>query len=71
MWKIHIIPDVWHEDIPRNKHAHRKPVKLQSELIAAVSDAGDMVIDPAAGSSSVLDACRMQKRKFLGCDLNG
>ena len=71
VWKVHTIPDVWREAVPRNGHAHRKPMKLQAELIAAVSNDGDTIIDPAAGSFSVLEACRMQKRNFLGCDLNG
>ena len=32
---------------------------------------GDLVIDPAAGTFSVLDACRQKGRVLLGCDLNG
>lgn len=71
IWKIHNIPDVWLEDVKRNGHAHRKPVNLQGELISAVSNAGDIVIDPAAGSFSVLDACKLRGRNFLGCDLSG
>ena len=71
VWRVHTIPDVWSEEVPRGGHAHRKPAMLQAELIAAVSDAGDTIIDPAAGSFSVLEACRIQKRNFLGCDLNG
>lgn len=71
VWRNRRIPDVWLEEAPRNGHAHAKPVGLQGELIAAVSDAGDLVIDPAAGSFSVLEACRLQGRNFLGCDLNG
>ncbi len=71
VWKIHNIPDVWNEKTTRNEHTHQKPVELQGELLAAVSNAGDIVIDPAAGSFSVLAACQMHDRKFLGCDLNG
>lgn len=72
VWKVHNIPDVWHEEIKRDKaHTHKKPVMLQGELIAAVSNPGDIVIDPAAGSFSVLDACINRGRNFLGCDLNG
>ena len=62
---------MWLEKAPKNGHAHAKPVRLQGELPAAVSDAGDLVIDPAAGSFSVLEACRLQGRNFLGCDRNG
>lgn len=71
VWKIHNIPDVWHEEVKRNGYAHRKPVELQGELIAAVSNGGDVVMDPAAGSFSVQEACKLRGRNFLGCDLNG
>ena len=71
VWKIHNIPDVWQEEVKRNGHTHRKPTDLQGELIAAVSNTGDIVIDPAAGSFSVLESCRLRGRNFLGCDING
>lgn len=72
IWQVHTIPDVWQEAVKRNDgHTHRKPLQLQGELIAAVSNHQDIVIDPAAGSFSVLDACQLRGRNFLGCDLNG
>lgn len=71
VWKIHTIPDVWREKITKKTHPHCKPVELQGQLIAAVSNEGDLVIDPAAGSFSVLDAAIDQDRVFLGCDLEG
>lgn len=71
VWKIHNIPDVWHESVERNGHAHKKPIRLQEELITAVSNEGDVVVDPAAGSFSVMEACKLRNRKFLGCDING
>ena len=71
VWQIHNIPDVWPEEVKRNGHTHKKPIDLQGELIAAVSNAGDIVIDPAAGSFSVMESCTLRGRNFLGCDLNG
>ena len=71
VWTIHDIPDLWRERAERGRHAHRKPVDLQAKLIAAVSNPGDVVIDPAAGSFSVLEACQQQGRRFLGCDIEG
>ena len=68
-WTLRNIPDVWQEKIPKKTHPHNKPVGLQGELIEAVTAPGDLVVDPAAGSFSVLDACRMRGRNFLGCDL--
>ncbi len=71
VWTAHDIPDLWRERVERGRHAHRKPVDLQGKLIAAVSNPGDVVIDSAAGSFSVLEACQQQGRRFLGCDIEG
>ena len=71
VWKTHTIPDVIQERASQREHPHTKPVDLQGELMAAVSHEGDFVIDPAAGSFSVLQAARNRQRTFLGCDLNG
>ena len=71
VWKIHTIPDIWEEDVKRNGHTHSKPVGLQGKLIEAVSHTGDIVIDPAAGSFSVMEACKQFNRNFLGCDVKG
>ena len=71
VWSIHTIPDVWAEKIPHKDHAHQKPIDLQAELIAAVTNPGDVVLDPAAGSFSVMDAANSRGRNFLGCDILG
>ncbi len=71
VWKTHNIPDVIQEQVSQREHPHTKPVDLQGKLMAAVSHEGDVVIDPAAGSFSVLQAARKRGRTFLGCDLNG
>ena len=72
VWKIHTIRDIWEESIDdKNGHTHRKPVQLQSDLIQAVSDKDDIVVDPAAGSFSVMEAANKVGRNFLGCDING
>ncbi len=71
VWKIHNIPDVIEEQVSQREHPHAKPVDLQGNLMAAVSNEGDFVIDPAAGSFSVLEAAQKRARNFLGCDLIG
>ena len=72
VWKKHNIPDTWREKpLGGSDHPHAKPIDLQEALIAAVSSEGDVVIDPAAGSFSVLTACEQSGRNFLGCDING
>jgi site-specific DNA-methyltransferase (adenine-specific) len=68
VWSRHDIPDVWEEKL-LTRHAHAKPIGLQARLIESVTNPGDVVVDPAAGSFSVLDACRLTGRRFLGCDI--
>lgn len=69
VWSVHTIPDVWQEQGQRSIHAHRKPVNLQTELIKAVTNPGDVVVDPAAGSFSVMESAHECGRHFLGCDI--
>ncbi|MDE2739841.1 MAG: DNA methyltransferase [Paracoccaceae bacterium] len=72
IWKLRNIPDVWEEKVPRKGvHIHKKPVKLQENLIRAVSNPEDYIVDPAAGSFSVLEACQGTGRNFIGCDIEG
>ena len=72
VWTSHNIPDVWSEKTAgRGGGVHPKPVGLQAALISAVTNPGDIVIDPAAGSFTVREACRDGGRNFLGCDING
>ena len=69
VWKIHTIRDVWREKTQGKIHPHQKPLHLQAELIEAVTNEGDYVVDPAAGSFSVMKAAQLKNRNFLGCDL--
>jgi site-specific DNA-methyltransferase (adenine-specific) len=64
---------VWREKIERSKkrHVHEKPLGLQTALIEATSNKGDIIVDPCAGSFSVMDAAHACGRKFLGCDILG
>ncbi|MCY4145763.1 MAG: site-specific DNA-methyltransferase [Chloroflexi bacterium] len=71
VWRIHNIPDVWQEKVKAKSHPHQKPVELQSRLIEAVSNEGDYVVDPAAGSFSVMQSANQIGRNFIGCDLEG
>ncbi|MGI9501356.1 MAG: DNA methyltransferase [Geminicoccaceae bacterium] len=70
VWKAHDIPDVWNEKLP-HRGGHAKPIGLQSRLIDCLTNPGDTVIDPAAGTFTVLEAAKATDRNFLGCDLGG
>ncbi|CAG8606327.1 159_t:CDS:10, partial [Racocetra fulgida] len=43
---------------------------LNKRLIEAVTQKGDLVVDPCAGSFTVLNSCLETKREFLGADIN-
>lgn len=69
IWKTRNIRDVWSEKIDVKIHPHQKPRGLQEILIEAVSNEGDVILDPAAGSFSVMDSAIVKNRLFLGSDL--
>ncbi len=68
-WQHDGIPDAVTEKVKRIGNVHPKPVNLQARLIEAVTDPGDVVLDPAAGSYSVMTAAHQVGRQFLGCDI--
>jgi len=65
------IPDVWPEKITDKIHVHQKPFGLQKTIIEATTNPGDVVIDPVAGSFSVLACAHACGRRFLGGDIMG
>lgn len=70
-WTLHNIPDVWSEKIenPKSKHAHSKPLELQKQLILATTNENDVVLDPAAGGFSVLEACIETNRRCFATNI--
>ena len=50
-------------------HPTQKPVKLLEYLISLFTDAGDVVIDPCAGSGSTLVAAENLGRKSYGFEI--
>ena len=73
VWCVHTIRDVWSEKTngEGGKHPHKKPIELQAELIKAVTRVNDVILDPAAGSFSVMISANKVKRNFIGCDIEG
>jgi site-specific DNA-methyltransferase (adenine-specific) len=70
VWKLHNIPDVWDEKVCTINHTHSKPVELQKQLILATTNEDDLIVDPSAGSYSVLKATQSINRHFIGCDIS-
>jgi site-specific DNA-methyltransferase (adenine-specific) len=68
-WCDHGIPSRWHEKVNRSIHPHLKPIGLITRLVGAVTQPGDVVVDPAAGSFVVMRAAHQLGRNFIGCDL--
>jgi len=55
--------------VSKRNHPHQKPQGLIKAIIEATTEAGDLIVDPCAGSFMVLEVCQETKREFLGCDL--
>jgi site-specific DNA-methyltransferase (adenine-specific) len=68
-WRDHGIPSRWAEKVDRKIHPHIKPAGLISRVIGAVTQPGDLVVDPCAGSFVVMQAALGLERNFIGCDL--
>jgi site-specific DNA-methyltransferase (adenine-specific) len=51
-------------------HPTEKPISLMRYLIEKLSDAGDMVLDPFAGSCCVGAACQSMGRDYIGYELD-
>lgn len=48
----------------------QKPVILLEQIIKLVTDEGDIVVDPFAGSGTTLVAAKILNRKYLGMDIS-
>lgn len=69
VWKNHSIRDIWSEKVDNKGHIHKKPIHLTTTLIECVTEEGDIVLDPCAGSFMTLEACKLTKRNFIGTDI--
>ena len=57
------------EAAERTDHPTQKPVDLLGYLIRLLSNEGDIILDPFAGSGSTLVACHRLKRQGIGFEL--
>lgn len=63
-------PDLLEAKRVRGGYPTQKPVELLQRIIENSTDAGDIVIDPFAGSGSTGIAANLCGRLFTGCDVN-
>ena len=52
------------------RHLTEKPLRLFAELITLLSNEGDLVLDPCAGSGTTAEACVQTGRKYLCGDIH-
>lgn len=53
------------------KHPTQKPIELLNRIVWASTKAGDIILDPFAGSSTTGVAAVKEKRQFIGIELEG
>jgi DNA modification methylase len=51
-------------------HPTEKPLKLMERLVLSCSNEGEIIIDPFMGGGSTAVACILNKRNFIGCELD-
>ena len=51
-------------------HEQQLPLTVAEDLVRYLTEPGDLVIDPTAGSFTTAIACYRLGRRFIGCDIN-
>jgi adenine-specific DNA-methyltransferase len=64
------IPNVKANHIEKLDHPCQFPVALAQRLVRALSNPGDIVLDPYAGVASTGIAALLEKRRFIGAELD-
>lgn len=63
------IPNVKANHIEKTEHPCQFPVALPSRFIKALTPKGGVVLDPYMGSGTTGVACVLEKRKFIGAEI--
>ncbi len=71
-WKAHgRMPDVSRVTAKeKGSHEWQQPLDEVRNLVSYLSNPGDLVVDPCAGSFTTALACRGLRRRFIGCDVH-
>ena len=68
---VWVIPNVKHNHVEKTVHPCQFPVELVERLILALTNPGDLVLDPYMGVGSALAAAVMLSRRAAGADVIG
>ncbi|HEV2261290.1 MAG TPA: site-specific DNA-methyltransferase [Candidatus Rubrimentiphilum sp.] len=66
---VWMIPNVKHNHVEKTDHPCQFPVELVERLVLALTDEGDLVVDPFMGAGSALVAALMNRRRSAGADI--
>ena len=67
--------DVWSFTAPKKnekkfgKHPTQKPLDLLTRVLLSATNENDLVLDPFNGSGTTGVACALNKRKYIGIEL--
>jgi adenine-specific DNA-methyltransferase len=67
---VWIIPNVKAKHIEKTAHPCQFPVAIPQRLVRALTDIGDLVLDPFAGVASSGVAAVLENRRFIGCEID-
>lgn len=66
---VWIIPNVKHNHVEKTDHPCQFPVELVERLVLALTNEGDLVVDPFMGAGSTLVAALLSRRRSAGADI--
>lgn len=68
MWDI---PNVKQNHVEKTAHPCQFPLELAERLVLALTQGGDTVLDPYAGSGTTIVAAALHGRRGYGCEVSG
>ncbi len=67
---VWVIPNVKHNHVEKTSHPCQFPIELVERLVLALTNPGDLVIDPYLGVGSAACAAVLHNRRAAGADLS-
>lgn len=63
------IPNVKANHVEKTAHPCQFPIVIPQKLIKCLTNEGDLVVDPFLGSGTTAIACIIEKRRFIGAEI--